>query len=1158
MHRSPRQPHRPFNRHAVAIATALASSLAGAAPLPFQYYSHSGSVSSSPVNVFPIDTSQYLLNLSGSRLFVGGNALGSFAALAGAQMSVGQLVAGFGGNGTGHISVSGADAVVQVGGSGRLDIGSWGTGSLSVSAGAVIDAAVNLADCANAGVYCGNNIGNGAGSTANLVVTGVGSELRTLGLFGVGGALVNTVAKGGFNFGTAGGTTVADIKLLAGGSLRTGNTTVGQGASGAATTGTESAFATVLIDGPGSQWLVGRNTVNNGAALMGIGGSASGSGAVTVSNGGLLRIDGNGSAGPFDGLNVGSSGPGSLIVSGVGSRFETVSALNGFLNVGANNSAGNGSFQVLAGATAKSLFGNVGRNGGLGSLLVDGNGSLLELSGVGVAIPNTTAAGTPGFISIGRNGGHGVAAVSNGGRVLISDAGLDDRAGNGSPGLIVGRDAGGEGLLTITGPGSTVEIVSTALAGLAPGEADNLNPFVGIGYDNPATARGSLTIQAGGKLIMTGNAVSTVANGRTTNLSIGGRSGTAGTGSATVTGAGSEIRLSGYDAYIGVGRSLGSTGNLTVLDHGLVSSTSLLIGADGIGSVTVDNASIALSGHRTDNSNVGAGSTVGRGATGTGQLILRNGSQFTLTPDVLTGGMAVGGDQFQAGGSGNLALSGGSAIRILGGLSGNVINIGYNGNGSASLTGASSIDVGATGNFYVGRLVGGVGTLALDGGSSLLAGQVAIGGASDTAAGGSGSVSLAGAGTELRVTGAGGFMSVGRSGIGSLSITSQAKVAAIVLNVGRATGSVGTLTVNSGMLELTGQQTGASPVGAAFTLGNRGGVGTATIVNNSLVTINNLGPLGASLNIGGTPTNPLGTGTLTVVGASQVRVVAAPGLARARIGHDGTGTASFSGASLLDVGDGDVIIAGLPGSVGTLTLTSGSVLNAGYVGVGSLPGGIDGGSGRLFVNASTVNATTLEIGKRSLLGGHLGTVNAQVINRGTISPGNSPGVIIINGAFDGSAGNIVLDVEGNPTTGFSVDKLVLTDTSAFNFAGSAVTFNFIGSTDPAQFAASGGLDLDNFIEVQDAQGNRSGLSSNFSASTTWETAFAGGSFAATSSAFAVNLQLTPGNSGTFGITVTAVPEPQAWALWLLGLAGLGWRGLRRRNSAGAVGGGSGI
>ena len=1146
MHRSPRQPRRPFNRHAVAIATALASGLVGAIPLPPQYYSHSGSVGSSPVNVFPIDTSQYLLDLSGSRLFVGGNALGSFAALAGAQMSVGQLVAGYGGTGTGHISVSGAGALVQVGGSGRLDIGSWGTGSLTVSGGAVVDAAVNLADCANAGVYCGNNIGNAAGSNASLLITGAGSEVRTLGFFGVGAAQVRTVAQGGVNYGTPGGTTVADIKLLAGGVLRTGNTTVGQGANGPALIGTERAFATVLIDGPGSQWLVGRNTVNNGAALMGVGGSASGSGAVTVSNGGLLRIDGSGSAGPFDGLGIGAGGVGSLRVIGVGSRVETVSALNPFINVGASTSPGNGSFEVLAGATAKSLYGTVGRYGGFGSLLVDGPGSLLEFSGVGVAIANTTATGTPGFLSIGRNGGNGVVTVSNGGRLLISDGGQDDRAGNGSPGVLLGRDAGGVGVLTISGPGSTVEIVSTALVGLAPGEADNLNPFVGVGYDNPATARGTLTIAAGGKLIMTGNAVSTATLGRVTHLSIGGRSGTAGNGSATVTGAGSEIRLSGYDAFIGVGRTLGSSGTLQVLDHGLVSSNSLLIGENASGSVTVDNASIALSGHRTDSSNVGAGSTVGRGANGNGQLILSNGAQFTLTPDVLTGGMAIGGDQFLAGGSGNLALSGGSAIRILGGLSGNVINIGYNGNGSASLTGASSIDVGATGNFHVGRLVGGVGTLALDGGSSVLAGQVAIGGTSDTAAGGSGSVSLAGAGTELRSAGAGGFMSVGRSGIGSLSVTSQAKVAAIVLNVGRAAGGVGSLTVNNGVLELAGQQTSASPVGAAFTVGNRGGVGTATIVNNSLVTITNPGPLGASLNLGGAPTNPLGNGALTVAGGSQVRLVAAPGLARARIGHDGTGTASFSGASLLDAGDGDVIIAGLPGSVGTLTLNSGSVLNAGYLGVGSLPGGIDGGSGRLFVNASTVNATTLEIGKHSLLGGHLGTVNAHVINRGTLSPGNSPGVIIINGALDSSAGNIVLDVEGNATAGFSVDKLVLTDTSAFNFTGSAVTFNFIGSTDPAQFAASGGLNLDNFIQVQDAQGNRSGLSSNFAPNNTWETAFAGGSFAATSSAFAVNLQLTPGNSGTFGITVTAVPEPQVWALWLLGLAGLGWRGLRQR------------
>ena len=1147
MHRSQRQQHRPFHRHAVAIAIALALGAPGLAQA--QFYSVSGSVSSAPVNLFPINTSQALLDLGANRLLVGGNALGSFAALAGAQMTVGQLVAGYGGFGTGSINVSGAGALVQVGGSGRLDIGSWGTGSLNVSGGAIVDAAVNLADCANPGVFCGNNIGNGAGSTANLLVTGTGSELRTLGFFGVGGAQVRTVANGGFNFGTIGGTTTADIKVLAGGSLRTANTTIGQGAFGPAATGTESAYATVLIDGPGSKWVVGRNTVNNGTALMSIGGSASGSGAVTVSNGSLLRIDGTGSAGPFDGLNVGSNGTGSLTVSGLGSRVEVVSALNPYINVGTNNSAANGSFQILAGATAKSLYANVGRNGGFGAMVVDGSGSLLELSGVGVVIANTQANGSPGFINIGRNSGNGQVTVSNGGRILISDGGLNGRVGGGSPGLIVGRDANSVGLLTISGPGSTVEIMSTALTGLTPGEGDNFNPFVAIGYDTPASAQGALLIKAGGKLILTGNAVSTTTNGRTTGLNIGGRNGTAGNGSATVTGAGSEIRVGGYDAYIGVGRTVGSTGTLQVLDQAKVSSTNFAIGVDAIGTVTVDNALIALSGHRTDSSNVGAGSTVGRGTNGVGQLNLSNGAQFTIAPDVLLGGMSIGGDQFLAGGSGSLVMSGGSAIRYLGSLSGNVISIGYNGNGSASLTGASSIDVGDAGNAYVGRLVGGTGTLAMDTGSTLRAGQVAIGGNSDTVAGGNGSVTLSGAGTELRSAGASGFMSVGRSGIGSLSVTNQAKVAAIVLNVGRAPGSVGTLTVNNGTLELSGQQTSASPVGAAFTVGNRGGLGTATIVNNSRVTVTNLDTLGADFNVGGTPINPLGNGVLTVAGGSQVRVVAAPGLARARIGHDGSATASFSGNSLLDVGDGNVIIAGQPGSVGTLTLNSGSVLNAGYVGVGSLPGGIDGGSGRLFVNASTVNASTVEIGKHGLLGGHLGKVNANVINRGTVAPGNSPGVIIINGGFDTSAGAVVLDVVGDIASGFTVDKLVLTDNSSFNFKTSQVTFNFIASTNPTDFANSGGLDLDNFILVQDAQGNRSGLSAKLGpAGSSWEQAFAGGSFAATSPAYAVALNLKLDTSGTFGITVTPVPEPQAWALWLLGLAGLGWRGLRLRSA----------
>jgi T5SS/PEP-CTERM-associated repeat protein len=84
---------------------------------------------------------------------------------------------------------------------------------------------------------------------------------------------------------------------------------------------------------------------------------------------------------------------------------------------------------------------------------------------------------------------------------------------------------------------------------------------------------------------MTGNAVSTQANGRNTSMNIGGRSGTAAAGTATVTGAGSEIIVQGNDAQINVGREAGGNGTLNVFAGGKVSSTSLAVGISAIGTV---------------------------------------------------------------------------------------------------------------------------------------------------------------------------------------------------------------------------------------------------------------------------------------------------------------------------------------------------------------------------------------------------------------------------------------------------------------------------------------------------------------------------------------------------------------------------------------------
>lgn len=1039
---------------------------------------------------------------------------------------------------TGMLTVDNGRVEINQGTNGRLIVGNNSVGVLSVINGGVLDATVNPAACI--GVWCGNGVGSHAGADGTMTIQGVGSEVRTLRNFFSGDDWVDQYG------GVVGGTTHATINILAGGTLRTENATLGSGTGGPLANGSEKSFTSVLIDGPGSQWVVSRNTVDNGgAALMGIGGIANATANVTVSNSGLLRIDGTGGAGPNSGINIGSNGKGTLVVSGAGSKLETA-GLGAFINVGASNSAGDGSFQLLAGATASSLFMNVGRNTGKGVLLIDGAGSLLTLSGV------NTNAGSPGTAgaSIGRNGGVGSATVSNGGQWLITDGGQDSRSVNSSPGLSVGRDIGGQGTLTITGAGSRVDIVSTSL-GLAVGTPDNFNPFVAIGRDNPGTASGTLLVSDGGKLILSGNAVSTPTNGRVTGLNIGGRRGTAGNGTATVTGAGSELIVQGFDAHLGVGYSVGSTGVLNVLNQAKVSSTSMTVGADAIGTVNVDNGWIALTGHRTDSSNVGAGITVGRGANGVGTLNLANASSLKIDATVLSSGMAVGGDQFLSGGVGTVTLSGGSSILFGGPVAAGGISVGFNGSGTMSLAGASLVDVGNTRTFSMASQSSGIASLSVVGASRLLGNVINIGGNSDTAAGGVGTALVSGVGSELRASGASGFIGVGRSGIGTLTVSNQAKVAAIVLNVGRSAGGVGTLSVNNSMIALSGQQTAASlNVGAAFTVGNLGGSGTASIGNGSLVTITNLDTLGASLNVGGTPTRPFGTGTLNVSGGSQIKLVAAPGLALARIGHDGVGTANFSGGSLLDVGDGNVIIAGQPGSVGTLTLGSGSVLNAGYVGVGSLPGGIDGGTGRLFVNASTVNATTLEIGKNSLVGGHLGVINAHVINRGTFSPGNSPGHIIINGAFEiQDQGKVVLDVQDDGGGNYAVDKLVLTDATTFNFNNTQVVFNFIGNTDPTKFAATGGLDLDNFILVQDAQGHETGLSTKLaSQGSSWEQAFTGGSFNATSTAYNVDLQLKLDTSGTFQVNVSAVPEPRTYALWLLGLAALSWR--QRRASKG--------
>jgi hypothetical protein len=182
-----------------------------------------------------------------------------------------------------------------------------------------------------------------------------------------------------------------------------------------------------------------------------------------------------------------------------------------------------------------------------------------------------------------------------------------------------------------------------------------------------------------------------------------------------------------------------------------------------------------------------------------------------------------------------------------------------------------------------------------------------------------------------------------------------------------------------------------------------------------------------------------------------------------------------------------MVMAGLSGSTGVLALNGGSVVNAVDVGVGATTAG-PGGTATLLLNNSTINTTTFEIGANGLLAGNDGVINAtgNVIVAGTISPGNSPGRVTINCNLITLPGSmLVLDILGSAGE-FNVDHLRIGNDSTFNLSGLHVVFNFLGDTDPNAFAATGGFDMDNFLQSLNLQtGDVTGLSTAFAPGQTW-------------------------------------------------------------------------
>ena len=861
--------------------------------------------------------------------------------------------------------------------------------------------------------------------------------------------------------------------------------------------------------------------------------------------GGSLTLDG-GTFLQLARLSFGTGGnPGTGLVTGANTWLDLVGD-------GASNSQvqrllvgdyGNGQLTVSAGARITS-------NGNQGPCLLAfhfcdsfvgaaaGDTALLTITGVGtqVVLGQNLFVAQPG-LAIQHLDGHtyGVPGGTTRGTVNISDGGLLSTArAQIGPNHWSTNATGGERNLAevnVSGAGSRWVVVGGQRV-----DNSNGNVFEGgasILTANDRNAWATINVTNGGVIEVQG--VDGVLNGINAT-------GDRGRTDIRVSGAGSKVAFTGDGAYFNIGRRLGSAAVTVDASASVTGVWYTAVGRDGsFGDLVIDGPGTLYS-----STGVASVQAIGSlqnpvfdiGRNGTGKVRVSNGARLEIVatearingPQLSIGREAASSGELSITGAGSVvALSAASAVP--GGGPGEAFNpfvrVGRDGNGSLNITGGGKL-------LLDGQAVS---TLADSRSTSLY-----IGGTGDNTNGGKGIALVSGAGSEIRLTGNDTYIGIGHGpqSFGQLTVADTAQVSATGMNVGRS-GGVGVLSVDHAALSFSGQQTGGVFAGAYMSIGRSGGTGVVNIGNGSLVTFSNQGSAGANLSLGGTGPGPLGDGTLNLSGGSTIRLQAAPGLATVTVARDGSALMRIKGASTLDVGDGQLVVGRLKGSDGTLIVSEGSTITAGWVGVGrnkTTTGDEDGGTGTFVLTNSVLTAQNIVIGTNGFLGGS-GTIIGNVVNHGIFSPGNSPGTMVIDGSFTAAAGSrLIMEVEADGHGGFKTDQVVFGASQAADLSHLAVEFRFLGQTDPNSFQASHQFDVDTFFRVDDGHGGTVNLAS---------TAFDTATFAASAESYTIN-NFSFSAAGGAAFSAVPVPEPASWAMLAAGLAAVSFLSRRRRGA----------
>jgi autotransporter-associated beta strand protein len=959
----------------------------------------------------------------------GGFGFNSSGGSGGADSATGAGGTGGIGSGSGGLGGGGGGGAGTTGGTG----GTGGNGGGSAGGqGGLTPGSAGQTGSTGAGASGGGGGAHGSVSASLPVVGTTGGSGGTGGNVNFGGSGGGGGGAGGYGAVVTGSGSFTSPAVFTGGAGGSGGTSFGSlGSSGnggsggvglAFTTGASLTTSGTIQGGAGGNGGFGPGGSRGGNG--GVGGTGLTGSGLAITNGGSIAGGNGGALGGTAGGTAGSPGAGGAGISGSDLTIVNNGSIAGGLS-------GNGTTRADA-------------------ITFTGGANVLQLQ-PGSSIIGRVSAGGDTF-QLGGNSGSATFDVSQIG------------GGQQYQGFTSFQKVGGS-TWTLTGTAVAASGWNINGGTLAISANNNLGPaghnqfFDGgtLRLDASFTLTGATGLSSGGGTIYTDQA-----NTLTGQLAGVGALTKAGSGTLTLTGNNNYTGGTTVNAgTLAVGNS-SALGTNTVL---LADGTTLQAAANGLsignaislgGSATIDTQS---NGFTLTNAILGGGSLT---KIGTGTLQLSGANSYQGGTAINGGTLAVASDANLGAGSGGLTFNGGtlqltgpfgttsrSIVLNAGGgtidTNGNAMFVAsaISGVGGLTKNGAGILDLAAANTYTGGTTVNG-GTLVLDsvGGSLAPTGALTVntGGTFDMSqistgqtvgalAGTGGQIALGGntlatnssANTTLasQITGTGSLVKLGSGTLtltGTNTYTGGTTISGGLINFITASNfGTGGITLNGGGL----QWAAGSTADISSKLAPLGAAGATFDTNDNIVTLASTisGTGGLTKQGGGTL---ILSGINTYAGGTTVNVDTLSVSSDANLGAASGGltlnsaalqtTASFTsartitlsgpGGGFLPAAGTTLTLTGNIGGTGALAMAGAGTLN--LTGTNSYTGGTMVGSGTLKINGSI--AGNVAVGAAGTLGGN-GTIGGNVANAGTLAPGNSIGLLTVNGSYAQMAGS---------------------------------------------------------------------------------------------------------------------------------------------------------